>query len=422
MLYRAALTALTLATVLTAASPARAHHIGGKVVCDHDLDGQFDAGDTPLDGITVRVTSLDAMPGQQFTDTTDASGAYEVGLPARTDRYRVELIGLPAGFTIVIPPGGTFTVQIITGNSATDHKDDVDFLLQGCAPTTTTTSTSTSTTKKPTTTTSSSTTTTTKPTTTTTTTSTSTTTLPVVCTCPGVPFLVGRDVRINNDADVRASLGANGFGGRVRFGKNVVMADGTRVIGDTVQLGNASSVDQVLANTLLQGQFVTIRGGRGTPPLPLATPFCPIPPIACGGIDVEVKTGETLGPLAPGTYGRLHLLNAAAITLAPGSFTFCDIKMGRNATLTTQGVAVVDVERTVIIGTASRVGPDVGDTPVVMNVAGKKVRVSQSAVANVAFFAPFAHISFGRDSDLLGCFCTDRAKSDKHITLECREP
>ena len=48
--------------------------------------------------------------------------------------------------------------------------------------------------------------------------------------------------------------------------------------------------------------------------------------------------------------------------------------------------------------------------------------MSQSAVANAAFFAPAGRITFGRDSHLLGCFCTDREKSDKHITLECREP
>lgn len=406
---------LAFLAVLVVAPPVLAHHISGTVLCDRDLDGEFDfPGDTPLSGITVRVTSLDDSPGQQFTDTTNGSGEYAVALPARTDRYRVELINLPAGFTVVVPGGGTYTVLIVTGKS-NDHKDNVNFLVQGCAPTTTTTSTTSTTTTKPPTT-------TTKPTTTTTTTSTTTTTLPVVCVCPGVPFLVGRDARINNDADVRASLGANAFGGRVRLGKNVFFADGTRLIGDTAQIGNASSVDRVLANQLLQGQFVTIRGERGSPVLPLADPFCTIPVISCGGANVEVKPNETLGPLPPGVYGHLKILNGGSLTLGAGTFTFCDVKLGRNVSLTTLGPATLNVERTVVIGTASRLGPAVGDTPVVVNVAGKRVRVSQSAVANAAFFAPFAQIAFGRDAALLGCFCTDRAKSDKHITLECREP
>jgi hypothetical protein len=386
-------TILPVLLVLALAPPALAHHIGGTVRCDRDHDGVIDVpGDTPVSGITVRISSLDVEPGLVFTDTTDANGAYEVGLPARTDRYRVELVGLPAGFSVVVPGGGAFTVQIITGGPL-DHKDDVDFLLEGCAPTTTTT-TSTSTT-------------------------TTTTTPPIVCVCPAVPFLVAGDAKINNDAAVSGSVGANNLGGRVRLGKDVIVADGTRLIGDTVQIGNSSSVDDVLTNHLLRGQSVIIRGSIGVPSLPIVTPFCTIPPIACGGMDITVAPNATLGPLAPGTYGRARILNGASLILAPGTFTFCDIKMGRNASLTTADFATVNVAGTVTIGTASRVGPAVGDTPVPINVAGKKIRVSQSAVANVAFVAPFSRITFGRDANLRGCFCTDRAKSDKHITLEC---
>jgi len=395
-------------TLLLGASPALAHHIAGTIACDVDLSGTFSPGDTPLSGSDVHITSQDVSPGELFTGTTDGSGNYNVGLPARTDHYRVALANLPGSFTIVIPGGGTYLVLIVTGDSNTDHRDDVDFLVQGCGPATTTTSTSTTT---PSTT-----------STTTSTTSSTTTTVPVVCTCPGVPFLVAREGKINNDADVRASAGASNPGGRFRLGKNVIFADGTNLIGDTVQLGNGSSVDRVLANTVLKGDFVTIRGGVGTPTLPLAQPFCTIPAIACGGADVMVQPNQSMGPLAPGTYGKLILQNGGTLTLAAGTFTFCDLKMGRNAVLTTVGQATLNVQRNVVIGTASTFGPAVGDTPIVVNVAGKLVRVSQSAVANAAFFAPAGRITFGRDSHLLGCFCTDREKSDKHITLECREP
>jgi hypothetical protein len=414
-----ALKVAATAILLLGASPALAHHIAGTIACDVDLDGTFSPGDTPLSGIDVHITSQDVSPGELFTGTTDGSGNYNVGLPARTDHYLVALANLPGTFTIVIPGGGTYLVLIVTGNSNTDHRDDVDFLVQGCGPVTTTTSTSTTTpSTKPSTTTTS----TIATTSTTSTTSSTTTTVPVVCTCPGVPFLVAREGKINNDADVRASAGASNPGGRFRLGKNVVFADGTNLIGDTVQIGNGSSVFRVLANTLLQGDFVTIRGGTGSPSLPLAQPFCTVPAIACGGAEVAVKPGESVGPLAPGTYGKLSVQNGSTLTLAAGTFTFCDIKMGRNASLTTLGTATLNVQRNVVVGTASTFGPAVGDTPIVVNVAGKLVRVSQSAVANAAFFAPAGRITFGRDSHLLGCFCTDREKSDKHITLECREP
>src|SRR6516164_8381725 len=141
--------ALSVAAVLLAASPVLAHHISGTVYCDQDLDGTIDAADTPVSGIDVQISSLDVQPGQTFNQATDGSGAYFIGLPTRTDRYLVELLNLPAGFTIVIPGGGTYTVQIITGNSQTDHQDGVNFLLQGCGNQTTTTTTTTTT--KPTT-------------------------------------------------------------------------------------------------------------------------------------------------------------------------------------------------------------------------------------------------------------------------------
>jgi hypothetical protein len=77
--------ALSLAAVLLAASPVLAHHISGTVYCDQDLDNTIGAGDTPV------ADSLDAQPGQTFELSTDASGAYNIGLPTRTDRYLVEL-------------------------------------------------------------------------------------------------------------------------------------------------------------------------------------------------------------------------------------------------------------------------------------------------------------------------------------------
>ena len=107
------------------------------------------------------------------------------------------------------------------------------------------------------------------------------------------------------------------------------------------------------------------------------------------------------------------------MTLSAGTFTFCDVKTGRGAAILTLGPAQIDVERDVVIGTNTRIGPDSGSAPVLVNAAGKMVRVSQSGEANAAFVAPDARISFGRDAHLVGCFCTDRAKSDKHITLEC---
>jgi hypothetical protein len=398
----------SLLALLVAVSPALAHHISGNVYCDQDSDGVIDVpGDTPIVGVVAVATSLDVAPGSQFSDGTGGSGDYNIPLPARTDRYRVELVGLPAGFSVVVPAGGSYTIQIITA-SAQDHADGVNFLVQGCAPppsTTTTTTTSTTTSSTPT-----------------TVTTTSTTTTTFFCNCPATPFLSARDVKVGNDGTVGANIGANDLNGRVRLGKALTMPDGTSVTADTVSLGKGANVFTVLANTPQLHPEAIVRNGTGLPVLPIADPFCTVPTITCGSQDFQVAPGQTLGPLAPGVYGRLRVLNGASVVLSPGEFTFCDIKTGRNATITTLGPVTVNVAGNVAIGTASRLGPASGTEPVRVHAGGKVVRVSQSGVANAAFIAPSARISFGRDAFLLGCFCTDRAKSDKHITLACPTP
>lgn len=201
------------------------------------------------------------------------------------------------------------------------------------------------------------------------------------------------------------------------------MADGVTVTGDTLRLGSGSSVGDVFANTLQIDPDALVRGSIGIPTLPVISPFCEVPHVACGATDVRVAPGQSLGPLAPGTYGRLRVLNGGLLTLQPGAFVFCDIKAGRGATIRTLGQATLDVAAgKVTIGTGSFLGPTQGTDPILVNVAGRSVRVSASAVANAVFVAPNANMSFGRGARLVGCFCTHRAKSDKGITLQCPAP
>src|SRR5262249_19180148 len=203
-----------------------------------------------------------------------------------------------------------YTIQIITGNSATDHKDGVDFLVQGCAATPTTTTTSTTTTTAPST------------SSTVTTTTTSTTTTLFFCNCPDTPFLVARDAKVGNDGTIAGNIGSNNLGGRVRLGKGVTMPDGTRINADTVSLGGGgTSVFQVLGNTLLINPAAVVRGGTGLPVLPIANPFCAPPAIPCGTNDVQVPPNQTMGPLAPPTYRPLKIMNGATLTLSPRTVT-----------------------------------------------------------------------------------------------------
>lgn len=426
-------------SLLVVGSPALAHHISGTVYCDDDYDGVIDGGDDELAGRTARATSLDAAPGSTWSDDTDGNGDYNMGLPGRTDRYRVQLINLPAGWTVVLPASGQHIVQIATGSSSTDHADDVNFLVQGCAPrptttsTTSTTTTSTTTTTKPTTTTttstSTSTTTTTPSTTSSTTTSststTTTTTLPTsmsLCDCNGVPFLVNRRGRFNNDGDLRASIGANAPGGAIQVGKSVNMAPGTKVVADSVSVSDGSVVDHIAANEVFVASDATVRNGTSLPSLPIVQgEYCGIPSITCGSEAVVVPPNAIRGPLAPGAYGHLRVLNGATLRLAPGRYTFCDIKTGRGGAILAEGPVTIDVAGSLSIGSGSHLMAPIGQPPMLVNVAGKKVRVSQGAVANAAIRAPNAAGQFGRDSTVIGCFCTDQTRTDKHITLICQQ-
>jgi len=426
---------LLVTSLLATASVGYAHHISGTIYCDVDFDGMIDdPGDTRINGITVKAVSQDVNPGETFTDASDATGFYNIGLPARTDRYLVMPIGLPGGWTIVIPVGGSYLIQIITGGSG-DHADNVNFLVQGCAPPPTTmsssssssststssstsSSTSTSTSTSHPTSSSSSSSTSTTSSTAAPTTSTSTT-LVDQCDC-SLAFFVGRDARFNNDATLAGSAAANSTTGSVKLGKGVFMPDGTSLRANYVEVGNASNVFQVFAKTVKTGSEAVIRNGSSDAvTLPIVDPFCQLPAFMCGGAAVLVGPGETQA-LAPGVHGAIRVLNGATLQLSAGTYTVCDVKMGRAARIESTGPVKLQIVGNLRIGTESYFGP-VGGTPLIETyVGGKKVRISQNAVAVAHIVAPFAKSTFGRDSALNGCFCSDRAKSDKHITLTCQ--
>jgi hypothetical protein len=241
----------------------------------------------------------------------------------------------------------------------------------------------------------------------------------VACSCDAA-FRVAYESKINNDASVSGGVTVNMPGGRLNTGRNVRFADGSTLIADSVALGHAADAFRVLANRLTLGHNAVIRDGDGpAPALPLVQPFCDIPAFTCGGDDVRVLTGQIAGPLAPGTYRTVRILNGGTLLLSPGTYQFCGITMGRGARLVTDGVTTLNVVSKLAVGSGSHLGPiGQGPTPVV-NLAGHSGRVSQGAVMRAGLFAPNAKLTFGRDSTLQGCFCASRQKSDKHITLQC---
>jgi hypothetical protein len=209
--------------------------------------------------------------------------------------------------------------------------------------------------------------------------------------------------------------------GRIMTGQRIWTADHTMLVAPYVQIGDASDVFHVMTSSLKLGNAVNIRDDvHSTQNLPIGQ--CTLPPIDCGGPVVRALPGETVGPLPPGRYGRVSLLNGATLLLQPGTFTFCDLRLGRGAMILPEGELTLAVEGNIVIGSGSSLTAAPGAPPPIVHCGGSSVRISQGATLEGSLIAPDASLTLGRDAHLKGCFCVERAKSDKHITLAVPEP
>jgi hypothetical protein len=226
--------------------------------------------------------------------------------------------------------------------------------------------------------------------------------------------------RIGNDAEIKAGIGANDVGAFLRLGKSVVVSDGWPVSGDFLSLGDNTSVFDVFANHLSKGSGVVIRGTTGTPVLPLTAPFCPIPTITCGSTPVTLQPGESR-TLAPGAYGSLAMPNGTSLTLTGGTYSFCSIRTGRNVTINVQGAgnSTINVLGDVRFENGSFFGPTGSTLTPILNVAGNVLRIGAGTTVRAFISAPDAVLSMGRGAHVIGTFCVERTRSDKHIILEC---
>jgi hypothetical protein len=214
---------------------------------------------------------------------------------------------------------------------------------------------------------------------------------------------------------------ATGPHGRILTGQRAWTADHTMLVAPYVQIGDASDVFHVMTSSLKLGNAVNVRDDiHSTQDLP--TGECALPPIDCGGPVIRALPGETVGPLPPGKYGRVSLLNGSTLVLEPGTFEFCDLRLGRSAVILPEGELTLAVEGSVVFGSGSTLTAAPGAPLPIVYCAGSTVRISQGASIEAALIAPDASLTLGRDSHVMGCFCVERAKSDKHITLSVPEP
>jgi hypothetical protein len=237
----------------------------------------------------------------------------------------------------------------------------------------------------------------------------------------GLAFLVRTVGQFGNGSDIRAGVGANDTGGTLRFGRSVLASDSTQLVGNLVSLGNTADVFDVLANALQTGKDVHIRGHVGVPELPINDPYCPIPVIECGTTAITVPSRASMGPLAPGTYGAVTIMNGGTLTLLPGKFVFCSFRTGRSAAVVTTGAGAthVDVAHGFRLANGSTFGPQAGSPTPRLNVGSSSVRIGAGSTLQAFLSAPSSLLSLGRGSLVRGSFCVLKSKSDKGIHLEC---
>jgi len=238
--------------------------------------------------------------------------------------------------------------------------------------------------------------------------------------CVELPsFLVKVRGQVGNFSEIYGNFGINDAGGQLRFGREVFVVDGASTSGDFVRIGNGSSVYDLFGNHVALGNGVVVRGVSGPADAPLTEPFCPVDPFVCGTSRVTVGSGTVSSPLAPGVYGSVRVFNGATLRLAPGEFTFCEIRTGRRASILTSGPTTINVVGKVRISNGSTFGPSSGAVTPVVKVLGPQVRVGAGSVMQAHLSAPNAMLTMGRLSEFRGTFCVFRTRSDKRIALVC---
>jgi hypothetical protein len=281
--------------------------------------------------------------------------------------------------------------------------------------TTSTTEPSTTSTSVSTTTSTSSSSTTTTSTSTTSTTSTSL----QVCDCGAIPFMASRVAKLAGGSTVNADLGVNDSFGSVTLAPGATMANGTTLRADRVKLASGSSVSYVHANELLQSAGSTIGGGVITGPLtlPLRTPYCALPILACGTGTLHVD--ETEAQLDSGNYGSVIIGDGATLVLDDdGPYRFCEVRIANGGTMLFTHQVEVDVTGNVIVGTDSSIRTG-GGAPLRLRVGGTKVLLGRNALITAAITAPHAKVKVKKDSVIEGCVCARVVKAAKDATLSC---
>src|SRR5262249_14631081 len=159
------------------------------------------------------------------------------------------------------------------------------------------------------------------------------------------------------------------------------------------------------------------------PTLPLADPFCPLQPSACGGPDVVVRRGDPIRALAAGSYGDVTLENGTTLQLGPGQYEFCSLRAGRRVEVQVlDGTATtVNIAGELRLENGSQLGPSSGGPPPTVNVGGDLVRLGAGARLEAFLAAPAARVRLRHGAKLTGAACAQELVTGHSVTLACAQ-
>jgi hypothetical protein len=133
----------------------------------------------------------------------------------------------------------------------------------------------------------------------------------------------------------------------------------------------------------------------------------------------DAMPGNQRCDLAPGVYGRLTVLRGARVALGSGDYTFCGVKVGRDATVEADATTVLLPSGGSLKATnGSTLGQDCGDLTVLLKGRGV-VSFGRHALIASRICAPQSVIRLGHGNTLIGQFVADTLLADSQNQGRC---
>jgi hypothetical protein len=169
-----------------------------------------------------------------------------------------------------------------------------------------------------------------------------------------------------------------------------------------------------------QPDVAALEAACGFPaPFPACDTARPVRALGPTDCDHDAVPGNQQCDLAPGAYGRLRVMNDSRLALAPGQYSFCSVKVGRDAAVEADGTTVfVPSGGFFRAGNGSQVGEDCGDLEVLMQGRGT-IAFGRHALVAARVCAPQTYLRLGHGNTLIGRFMADTITSDSNNQARC---